>query len=194
MMDGRRSCLRFEHTMIPTEEQAKALWRKYQLPESKRRHVELVGRVSRFLAEQLTRNNQQLTIHMPLLTAAALLHDIDKNARKLPGERHPDAAVRILKEEGMDEVAALVATHPLHAILDPAIAPTRWEEKILFLADKMVKYDIISVDERFRLWNEEMLLPEGRKILSRAYPKVKELEKELLGFIGVTPAQVAQLV
>lgn len=178
--------------MIPTEEQAKALWEKYQLPETKRKHVELVARVAHWLAQQINQLTN-LPINQLLLRTGALLHDIDKNARKLPGERHPDAAVRILREEGMEEVAALVATHPLHAILDPAIAPDSWEEKTLYLADKMVKYDIISVDERFRLWNEEKWPPEARAVLSKAYPKVKELERELLGFIGMTPAQVAQL-
>lgn len=46
--------------MIPTEEQCQALLKKYNLPESKRRHVELVARVARFLAQQLTGNSLPL--------------------------------------------------------------------------------------------------------------------------------------
>ncbi len=158
--------------MIPTEEQAKALWDKYQLPERKRNHVALVAKVALSLAEKRTVNKN-------LLLAGALLHDIDKNIPRLPGERHPDTAVRILREEGMEEVAELVKTHSLHAILDPAICPKTLEEKLLYLADKMVKDEVIGVDARFALWNDEHLPPDVQKILDDSYPKVKELEKEI---------------
>ena len=109
--------------MIPSEEEAKKLWDKYKLPKEKRIHVALVAKVAMEFAKKIPVNRK-------LLLAAALLHDIDKAAMKLPGERHPDTAVRILLEEGMDEVAALVRTHPLHAILDPRIAPSTIEEKL----------------------------------------------------------------
>ncbi|MBI4066465.1 hypothetical protein HY411_02000, partial [Candidatus Gottesmanbacteria bacterium] len=79
--------------------------------------------------------------------------------------------------------------HPLHAILDPAIAPKTIEEKLLYLADKMVKYEVIGVDGRFRLWNDEHLPVEEQEILDAAYPKVKELEKEVLGMIGMEPEE-----
>ncbi len=175
--------------MIPTEIQAKKLWDKYNLPQQKRRHVELVAEVARFLASKINES-----INLSLLIAGALLHDIDKAAQKLPGERHPDAAVRILKEEGMEEVANLVKTHPLHAICDPSIAPKSWEEKLLYLSDKMVKYDVIDVDKRFALWNDEHLPKESQRQLDLAYPKVKELEQEIFRTIDIRPADVAKLV
>lgn len=175
--------------MIPTEEQAKKLWDKYNLPQQKRRHVELVAKVARFLASKINE-----PIKTSLLLAGALLHDVDKAAKKLPGERHPDAAVRILREEGMGEVAELVKTHPLHAILDPAIAPRSWEEKLLYLSDKMVKFEIITVDERFKLWNAEHLPPGAQAQLDAAYPKVKRLESEVLEFVGLKPEQICNFV
>jgi len=171
--------------MIPTEDQCKELWQKYSLPEYKRRHVKLVAKVAKFLATKLKTNEK-------LLIAGALLHDIDKNAPKFPGEKHPDAAVRILREEGMGEVADLVKTHSVHAILDPAIAPKTWEEKLLFFADKMVKYEIIGVDARFALWNDEHLPKDQQAILDAAYPKVKELEKEVSDLIGVDPKRILE--
>ena len=176
--------------MIPTEDHAKQLWDKYNLPEGKRRHVALVARVAGLLAVQLVKLGKLDKLDKKLLLAAALLHDIDKNVEKRPGERHPDAAVRILREEGMGEVADIVKTHSVHAILDPAIAPKTWEEKLLFLADKMVKQDVIGVDARFRLWNDEHLPPEEQKILDAAYPRVKELEAEILELIGMVPGEV----
>lgn len=165
--------------MIPTEAQAKGLWDKYDLPRQKRLHCALVAKVAMGLAKRCKMKDVRHKIDKRLLHTAALLHDIDKNVSKFPGEQHPDAAVRILRQERMDEVAALVATHPLHAILDPLIAPKTWEEKILFLADKMVKYTIVGVDQRFALWNAEHLPDREQAILDAAYPKVKELEKEI---------------
>jgi len=165
--------------MIPTEEQAKMLWDKYQLPQKKRTHTMLVAKQAVFFAKKIP------NVNIPLLRAAALLHDIDKAVAKKPGEQHPDTAVRILKEEGMPEVASVVATHSLHAILDSRIAPKTWEEKLLYLSDKMVKYEIITVDKRFALWRAEALPIEAIAILDKTYPKVKELEKEVAKLVQV---------
>lgn len=180
--------------MIPTKAQAKALWDTYNLPERKRIHVSLVARVALFLAEQLKIKIINVTINEPLLTAGAFLHDIDKFIPRLPGEHHPDTGVRILREEGMEEVAELVNTHSLHTILDPAISPKTWEEKLLFLADKIVKDDIITVDERFRLWNDEHLSTHEQKILDASYPKVKALEKEIFDKIGIDPSDIQKFM
>lgn len=177
--------------MIPSREQAKKLWDKYQLPQTKRVHVTLVAGVAVFLAQRLRTMNYELQTN--LLYAAALLHDIDKAVAKLPGERHPDTAVRILTDEGMEELAALVATHSLHAILDPKICPKTWEEKLLYLSDKMVKYEIITVDKRFALWRAEGLSPDAIDMLDKTYPKVKDMEKQIFGLIGIKPEEVVYL-
>lgn len=178
--------------MIPDEPQIKQLWDKYQLPDKKRLHVALVAKVALFLAKELRSKNENVRINDELLLAASLLHDIDKNAPKLSGEQHPDAGVRILRQEGMEEVAGLIKTHPVHAILDPKIAPKTIEEKLLFLADKMVKFEILTVDNRFALWNAEHLPQKEQKTLDQCYPKVKALEKEIFDVIAIPPEEVAR--
>jgi len=89
----------------------------------------------------------------------------------LLGEQHPDTAVRVLREEEMSEVAEVVRRHPLHAIVDPTIAPRTPEEKILYLADKMVKFEILTVDKRFQLWRDEQLPREAVEMLDACYRK-----------------------
>jgi uncharacterized protein len=173
-------------SMIPTKHQAQELLRKYNVPVDKKRHLFFVAVVAKFIAERIIQNNPTITINIPLVVAVALLHDIDKGVQKLPGEQHPDAGVRILKEEGMEEVAHLVKNHPLHCILDPETAPKSWEEKIVFLSDKMVKHEIITVDKRFDLWRSEPLSEESRIRLKQAYPKVKKLEEEVFVKAGLT--------
>jgi putative nucleotidyltransferase with HDIG domain len=179
--------------MIPSVDQAKAFWEKYQTPPNKRTHLELVASVALFLAHAYEKKHAGTHVDVGLLQAAALLHDIDKSVAKLPGEQHPDTAVRILREEGMPEVARLVETHPLHTILDPALQLKTLEEKLLFLADKMVKYEIITVDKRFDLWRNENLAPEVRSLVEESYPKVKALEKEIFDALGIIPADIAKL-
>lgn len=176
--------------MIPDEAQCKKLWDKYQLSSQKRIHVKLVSKVAIGIVERIKNQDFRSKINIPLLRAAALLHDIDKAVEKLPGERHPDAGVRILKEEGMEEVAELIRSHPLHLILNPTTAPKTWEEKILFLADKMVKYEIIGVDQRFQLWNDEHMGREAQRELDESYPKVKELAQSILSFVGITEEEL----
>ncbi len=180
--------------MIPTPDQIHELWKIHALPPYKQNHCTLVAQVAGWFARQLLQANAVEKIDMPLLEAAALLHDIDKMAQKLPNEHHPDAGVRILTSAGFPQVANIVRTHPLHAILDQNISPRTWEERILYLSDKMTKHSVITVDERFAMWRTESLPSDARKILDESYPLVKELEKEICGLIQVRPEDVAALV
>jgi hypothetical protein len=122
-----------------------------------------------------------------------MLHDIDKNVPKHGGETHPDAAVRILRENGMEEVGHIVSKHPLHAILDPSLCPRTLEEKIIFCADKMVKDDVIGVEARFDLWKKESLPEEQQAIVSDALPLTKSLLHELEQLSGVDLNSIEQL-
>lgn len=181
--------------MIPTREQALLLWDKYHLPEKKRIHVDLVTKVALFLADQLERHDKSIHIETKLLEVGALLHDIDKAIEKLPGEYHPTTGVRILQEEHMEEVAGLIRYHSVQYIENEETKPKTWEEKILFLADKMVKLEVITVDKRFALWLDETDLPEEQKImLRRIYPLVKSLERDIFTIIGINPSDVVQYI
>lgn len=181
--------------MIPTANQAKQLWKKYNLPEKKQIHVQLVCDVALFLSSKIMEKDSLVRINTQLLQAGTLLHDIDKAIPKLEGEKHPETGVRVLREEGMEEVADLIKYHSVQFINDPITAPDTWEEKLLFLADKMVKQEVITVDKRFHLWLEETDLPNSQKeMLRHVYPKVKSLEKELFAKIGINPQDVRQLL
>lgn len=176
--------------MIPTPKQVKLLFDKYNLPSLKRIHVEEVAKLAKYLANKFKIQNSKIKINEELIEAAALLHDIDKNAPKITGERHPDAAVRILNELGFAEVAEVVKKHSLHCILDPQLEPKTWEEKIVYLADKMVKYEVIGVDHRFKLWYKENLPEAAVSVLNASYPKVKILEQEIFSLAGLIFTQI----
>jgi HD superfamily phosphodiesterase len=170
--------------MIPHNNTIFELWDTYDLPPQKRIHCQLVCDVADIITSALEKKSIQ--IDKELVHASALLHDIDKHMTKLPNERHPDAAVRMLVHEGMEEVAEVVRRHPLHAILDQTICPTTIEQKIVYISDKMVKYAFIGLEERFRLWREEEMGKEEREMLERTYPLVKKLQEELMTLSGLT--------
>ncbi len=163
--------------MIPTRTQCLLLFDRFNLPSQKRIHVEEVTRLALFMADKLVA--QGIEVNRPLLEASALLHDIDKNIPKKEGERHPETGVRVLRELGYTEVAAVVARHSLYHILNPKTAPQSWEEKLLYLADKMTKYEVIGIKHRFALWFKEGLPPEAEIGLTASLPLVEALEQEV---------------
>ena len=122
------------------------------------------------------------------------IDDIDKNIEKLPGEHHPDPGVRILRLAGMNEVAEVIRTHPLHMILDDATAPKTIEQKLLFLSDKMTKHECIGVDKRFEIWRREDLDEQSQAILDASYPKVIMLRDEILKAAGITEKELVKLI
>ena len=177
--------------MSPSQNKCFELLKKYDFPDKKLRHVTLVSEVAKFLGVEIKKKRPDLKINVSLLVAAGLLHDIDKNIPGREGESHPFTGVRVLKEEGYGEVAEVVSKHSLEAFLNPENLPKVWEEKILALSDKMVKNEIITVDERYRLWREENI-PEQNAVLDATYPLLKNLEQEVFGIIEMNPEDVGR--
>ena len=180
--------------MKPIDTSMIRLWEKYHLPEKKRVHVTLVAHVCEFIGMKVNEISKKTVVDLQLLSMAALLHDIDNGVEFLPGEHHPDAAVRILRSEHMETVAEIVKTHSLTSVLNKEIVPKKWEEKILYVADKMVKYEIITVDKRFALWRNESLPLSAIRSLDQCYPIVKNLELEVFSFIHEDPNSLARIL
>jgi putative nucleotidyltransferase with HDIG domain len=180
--------------MIPDEAMIHILWDRYHFPQNKQLHSELVKKTAIVLAQRIKEREPNCQINEPLLSAAALLHDIDKNVEKFAGEQHPDAGIRILKQEGMPEVAEVIRTHPLHMILEDETKPKTIEQELLFLADKMNKYSCIGVDKRFELWKKEDLDPKSIAILTSSYPKVVALKDQYLLRAGLSEKDLILLI
>jgi HD superfamily phosphodiesterase len=176
--------------MLPNRQQCLVLFDKYNLPSQKRVHVEMVTKLALFFADKLIAKG--ILVNRNLIESAALLHDIDHEVKKLPNERHPDAAVRIINELGFPEIAEVVKKHSLHTILDPNLKPKTWEEKLVYLADKMTKYEVIGVDHRFAMWRRENLPPEALDELIKAYPKVKQLEATIYQICEVSFEEISR--
>ncbi len=180
--------------MNPVDESIIALWDKYHLPEKKRIHVTLVARVCEYIGMKVNEFSNELVINLKQLQTAALLHDIDNGVEFLPGERHPDAAVRILRNEQLDPIADIVKTHSLTSVLNAEIKPQKWVEKVLYVSDKMVKYEIITLDKRFALWRSEALPASALRTLDLCYPLAKKLELEIFSYIQESPDSLSRIL
>ncbi len=62
---------------------------------------------------------------------------------------HGLAASLWLKDKGQEQLAEIASRHMIYGVLDEARRPNTWEEKLVYLADKLVeKNSIVSIDER----------------------------------------------
>ena len=130
---------------IPSREKCMELLKDYDVPENVIRHSLAVAALAIDIAKKFNLNHKGIEINMPLLEAAALLHDI---ARAMPGD-HAIEGAKILNELGYNEVAETARTHGLYHF--PDIKPETIEQKILFYADKRVMEDkVVSINERFK--------------------------------------------
>jgi putative nucleotidyltransferase with HDIG domain len=165
---------------IPSREQAFLLLKKYSVPEHIVAHSEQVAKIAVFLGKKISDNGQE--VNLPLVEAAALLHDIAKKISiDNPEKRHVLEAVKILEAEGFPEIAKIASEHGLSNILEGSFSSI--ESKLVYYADKRVKHgSIVSLEERFEYLLERYSSVgknAGETILA-CKPKVFELEKEVL--------------
>ncbi len=109
-------------------------------------HSRMVARVARFLSVRLNRKGQRL--NLPLIEAAALLHDLTKTECLQTKEDHALTGSKLLKEMGYVRIGEIVAEHiHLSKKTDPSWVS---EEEVVNYADKRVRHDrIVTLEERF---------------------------------------------
>lgn len=170
--------------MIPTREEALEILENSNLSEGIIRHSMAVNKVANYLAGKLAEKGEK--IDLQLVDAASILHDIDKLI-VTSGESHGKEGERILCEKGMPEVGKIVGKHGLGNILKEGEL-SRWEDKIVWYADKRVNHDkIVSLDGRFAYLRKTYghISEELSEIIENSYPKAKELENEIFNRLDV---------
>ena len=136
--------------MIPSEEEALALHRKFGSNDAIVRHCRTVARVSRILTDRL------LAVGKPVdaeaVAAGALLHDIGRNRNQTV--RHGLEGAEMLAREGVSDVVVQIVRRHVGAGLSPEEArklglpdldyiPRTLEERIVCFADKLVDSDSV---------------------------------------------------
>ncbi len=117
------------------------------VPAHIRRHSGQVARVARTIAAALHRQGEAMDVG--LVEAAALLHDIAKAPCLESRLDHAAEGGRVLRELGLEAVAAIVERHVHLGDWNPRGPVTSAE--VVNYADKRVLYvQVVSLPERFR--------------------------------------------
>ncbi len=171
--------------MIPTKEECLRLMVQYGMLEHIMDHSIAVARVALFLSIRLNGRGQRL--HLSLVEAAALLHDLTKTECLRTKEDHALTGSRLLKEMGYDRIGEVVAEHiHLSKTADPCWVS---EEEVVNYADKRVRHDrIVSLEERFedlkRRYGKHQRAIELLDNLKRA---TFEIERKIFSILEISP-------
>jgi uncharacterized protein len=171
----------FSIPLIPSEKECFELLNEFNVPENILNHSKKVAEVSLFIGKKLKLKG--IKVNLSLLNASALLHDIAKHSTLQSEEkRHSIAGAELLEKKGFKQIAELISEHGTDEILKENPFSCI-ESKILFYADKRVKSDkIVSLKERFDYLFKRYgsISKEVLETLEKCYPKVLDLEKELI--------------
>jgi len=173
-----------------SREQCISLLKKYKNPDNIIAHSMVVNEVSCFLAKKLILSGE--TLDYDMVNFGSLLHDIDK-FQTLNTKNHAILAKRWLDDMGLRDISKVVFSHKLGCVLHKKTYPKNWEEKIIYYADKRVKYDmIVTLKDRFNYLRNRYgkLYPESMRKIDSAEPEAYKIEKEIFDTIGINPLRL----
>jgi len=154
---------------IPSREECLDILNKNKTPSNVVEHCKIVCKVAEEITDKLIENG--IKVNKKLVTAAALLHDIEREKVD-----HIKEGITLIKNLGFPEVAEVMRKHSLHGIEDENRQPKTIEEKIVFYADKRVKgNEIVSIEERF-----EDLRKRYNLDFTKELEFTKKIEEELI--------------
>lgn len=123
----------------------------------------------------------------PLLAhRGGLLHDLDKITSRQPGRVHGEWSAYLLREIGQPLLAEIARRHTLAALMDVALAPRTWEEKLACYADKLVEGESLATLDA-RLQGILGRYPQDEALIRESWPKVAELQTEICSRLGLSP-------
>lgn len=138
---------RIDAGALPTLVQIGSYYQKHKTPRGVIRHSQKVAAAAFLMAvwlKELGVNIQPVEVHR-----AGLLHDLDKAIYKDAGIAHGEYGANLLEQAGHPQIADMVRTHQIFSVMDVAHAPKTWEQKMVYLADKLVEKDqLAGVDAR----------------------------------------------
>jgi hypothetical protein len=125
----------------------------------------------------------------PLLAQrGGLLHDLAKLSAKRPenrGAKNAILAAQILTERGLPELAEIARRHQLGNLVDPALAPRTWEEKLVNLADKLAEGPrLVTPHERLNALQQRY--PHDQQLIMDSTSGVQNLLKEICSHLNLT--------
>jgi uncharacterized protein len=179
--------------VIPTRTECLALLRDYGVPEHIIDHSIVVERVALFLAGELARAGNEADT--ALVSAGALLHDIDKMRGLAEGRSHGEMGAETAERLGYGEVAPLVGQHV--RVLNYADNGAVDEAKLVNYADKRVNHEqIVTLDERFEYLFQRYgsASPEARERIAEMKRLTGAIEDQIFARLAINPGDIKNLI
>ena len=125
----------------------------------------------------------------PLLAhRGGLLHDLAKLTPTSQENRdlhHGERAARMLEERKQPALAEIARRHMMDCLLDPRLAPQSAEEKLVYLADKLLEGSrVVSFAERMD--GLRIRYPQHAGTFEQAVPAVLQLQAEIAAAAGLS--------
>ncbi len=158
-----------------------------------REHSFLVMEVALYLGQNLLAAG--VPLHLPLIEAGALLHDLGKTPCLGTGENHAEWGAKILEKRGYPEVAQIVRQH---VFLDPPGLDhhLRREAELVNYADKRVLHtQVVTLNQRFADLKKRygQNRPEHLARINAAELLAHTLEAKIFRPLAISPADLLKL-
>jgi uncharacterized protein len=177
---------------LPSYHDCLALMQAHAMLANIREHSFRVMQVADVLGQALAAAGFEL--HLPLVSAGALLHDIGKTACLGTTNNHAQLGADILASLGYPELAQVVQEHVRleEEVADPR--PLR-ESEVVNYADKRVLHtQVVTLAERFvDLQVRYGRTPEARVRIAAMEIKTQTLEEKLFAPLRLSPLDLLQV-
>ena len=149
-------------------------------------HSIAVGRVAEFIAIELHRKGQPISVELVL--SGALLHDIGKTSCLHNGGDHSQVGHDICMKHGYHELAPIVLQHVI--LVDGFPKNPITEKEIVYYADKRVKHDqVVSLNSRQDYIIDRYGLgdPKRHQAIKQNFQQCWLIEQELFSLLDCRP-------
>jgi putative hydrolase of the HAD superfamily len=154
-------------------------------------HVDMVAALAYQMAVWLRQAGEQ--INPVLAHRGGLLHDLAKIPARALKVDHGQLAASLLIERAQPELAEIARRHVLFNIVDGALRPRTWEEKLVYYADKLVESSqIVSVQNRLAALRQRYKIATPETEMKALINALSTLELEICQPMRFTPAELLE--
>ncbi len=177
---------KFHSISLPSYDDCLDLMAAHAMLPNIREHSFRVMEVAAFLGRALAAAG--FSLHLPLIEAGALLHDLGKTPCLGTARNHALWGAELVRAAGFPEVARVVAEHVDLEKNNGDPRPVR-EAEVVNYADKRVLHDrVVTLQVRFAdlLWRYGRT-PEARARIAATAAKTLALEQKLFAPLSLSP-------
>ena len=134
---------------VPDEDECRALWDRYAMPEHIRAHSRMVADLATAVAVELEKTGA--AIHVPSVLAAGLLHDIGKYYTIIHGGSHGQLGCAwVIHETRNPHIAQGVLQHVRWRWhIDETVDPWLLAYCIIYADKRVMHDDVVSLEDRY---------------------------------------------